>query len=286
MRTALAALAALAALTASAAAVEIDVAADPPPADANLLQNADMETVEGGQPAHWSFSTATAENFAIDWPEGEGREGSRALHVVAHDSVMSGYWGQTVPVTAGSYVFRGWYRTVSGRMLMYAHGRDRDADPPVGVDARTYHGSAVASFLVPVFIPWEALTGPDPQTYYPFSVEVDVPESLEQITLSMGMYFTPGEAWFDDVWFGPARMKLKLRVSGEGEELEKLTVFQDGVEDPVYVSTDDPATEPGQPLTEPFEVTVIDLPSGGSYLIVAKTADGDLHRVRFPGEGQ
>jgi len=103
--------------------------------------------------------------------------------------------------------------------------------------------------------------------------------------LSMGMYFTLGEAWFDDVWFGPARMKLKLRVSGEGEQLEKLTVFHDGVEEPVYVSTDDPACSAGQPLPEPFEATV-DVPSGGSYLVVAKTVDGDLHRVRFTGEGQ
>ncbi|MBD3292444.1 MAG: hypothetical protein GF393_05940 [Armatimonadia bacterium] len=285
MRTSLAVLAALVTLTASAAAVGIDVIADPPPAEANLLQNADMEAVEAGEPAHWSFSTAVPENFALDWPEGEGRDGSRALHLVAHENVMSGYWGQVVPVSEGRYVFRGWYRTESGRLLMYAHGRDRDADPPVGVDARTYHGSAVASFLVPVFIPWEALTGPDPDTYYPFSVEVDVPEGLEQITLSMGMYFTPGEAWFDDVWFGPARMSLKLRVSGEGEALEKVTIFQDGVEEPVYVSTDDPACPADEPLPEPFEVTV-DAPSGGSFLIVAKTVDGDLHRVRFPGEGQ
>ena len=269
----------------SAAAVEIEVTADPPPAEANLLQNPDMEQGAGGEPAYWSFSTAVPENFIADRPDAEGRGGSRALHLVAHDKVMSGYWRQTVEVEAGEHLFRGWYRTTGGRMLMYAHGRNTEVDPPVGVDARTYHGTAIASFLVPVFIPREALTGPDPDTYYPFSVRVDVPEGLDYIALSMGMYFTPGEAWFDDAWFGPAKIDLKLRVSGEGDELQSVKVFQDGVEEPAYESEEDPRCPPGELLMEPFETTVaVDVE--GSYLIVAKTLGGDLQRVRFPEEGE
>ena len=286
MRIVLALLVALVAFATMAAAVEIDVTTDPPLDAANLVVNADMEAGTDAEPADWALSTAIPENFTVNLADGAGRDGSRALHMIAHDKVMSGYWNQVVPVTPGDYLFRGFYRTVSGRILIYAHGRNIEIEPPIGVDVRTYHGSSIASFLVPVFIPPEALTGPDPDTYYPFAVKVTVPEGLEQITLSMGLYFTPGEVWLDDISFGPAQVDLKLRVSGDGEPLEKVTVFQDGVEAPVYVSTDDPACAAGEPLPEPFEVTVPGVPVDGSYLIVAKTVDGDLHRVRFPEEAR
>lgn len=284
MRIAVSALIAGALAVLPAAGVQIQVTTDPPLAAANLVQNPDMEQVRDGEPDEWSFSTAVPENFDVGWAEGAGREGSAALHVLAHDKVMSGYWNQAVQAPPGTYLFRGWYRTVSGRMLMRAHGSNDDIQPPVGVDARTYHGSSVASFLVPVFIPREALTGPEPDTYYPFAVRVEVPDGLETIALSMGMYFTPGEAWFDDVWFGPAVVDMKLRAIREGEQLAEVTVFQDGVVEPVYASANDPAVGADDPLPEPFEVTVPGVATDGSYLIVAKTVAGDLHRVRFPEE--
>jgi len=286
MRRILATVATLATLTCVAAAVEIDVTTDPPLQAANLVQNPDIEQVDGEAPAGWSFSTATPSNFTIGRAEGEGRNGSAALHLLAHDSVMSGYWAQTVGVKPGDYVFRGWYRTTGGRLLMYAHGSNTEVEPSVGVDARAYYGSSVASFLVPVFIPYEALAGADPGTYYPFSVAVNIPEGLEYLALSMGMYFTPGEIWFDDVWFGPAQVDLKITVAGEGKQLASVTVLQDGTEEPVYSSEDDPRCPPGRPLTEPFEATVEGISSGGSYTIIAGTADGDVHRVRFPREDE
>jgi hypothetical protein len=273
-------------LVAPAGAVEIEVTTTPELGEANLVRNPAIEDGADGEPAHWRFNTAIPDNFAVGWSESDGRDGSRALHVVAHDKVMSGYWAQTVPVTAGDYLFRGWYRTTGGRLLMYAHGTSDDVTPAVGVDARTYHGAAVASFLVPVFIPREALTGPDPDTYYPFSVEVEVPEGLEQLALSMGIYFTPGEAWFDDIWFGAAQLDLDIRVTGGGERIAKLKVFQDGVEEPVYSSEDDPDCPAEGPLPEPFEVTVSDVAADGSYLIAATTVEGELHRVRFPREAR
>lgn len=286
MRTLLVVLVAIATLVAPVAAVEIEVTTDPPLAAANLVQNPGIEQGADGQPAAWTFSTAVPENFTVGWAEGAGRNGSHALHLIAHDRVMSGYWGQSVQVQPGQYVFRGWYRTTGGRLLMYAHGRNEEADPPVGVDARTYHGSSVASFLVPVFIPYEALVGADPDVYYPFSVRVEIPEGLERVTLSMGMYFTPGEAWFDDVWFGPARVDMALRVSGEGEQIAKVVVVPEGSDEPVYSSEDDPSCPPGRPLAEPFDVTVEDIDMAAEYEIIAETADGDLHRFSFPGEAQ
>ncbi len=286
MRRLLAIWAAIAVFSTIAGAVDIEVSTDPSLEAANLLENPHVEQATDGEPEHWSFSTAVPENFDIGWEADTGRDGSGALHVVAHERVMSGYWAQKVPVTPGTYLFRGWYRTTGGRLLMYAHGRNPEVEPPVGVDARTYHGSSIASFLVPVFVPYEALTGPDPDTYYPFSVQVEVPERLGEIALSMGIYFTPGEAWFDDVWFGPAAVDLKLRVDGEGEQIAQVTVFQDGVEEPLYDSGDDPAAGPDHPLRDPFEATVPGVATGGSYLIVAKTGGGNLHRVHFPEEAQ
>ncbi|NLO05867.1 MAG: hypothetical protein GX131_08580 [candidate division WS1 bacterium] len=272
---------------ACASAVEITVSTDPPYEAANLAQNPGVEEGADGDPAIWNLSTAVPANFTVGRAEeGEGRNGTRALHMIAHDDVMSGYWYQSVPVEPGDYVFRGWYRTTGGRMLMYAHGRNTEIVPPVGVDARAFHGSSIASFLVPVFIPHEALTGPDPDTYYPFSVLATVPEGLEQITLSMGMYFTPGEAWFDDIWFGPAELDLTVRVTGEGQQIASLTVLREGVEAPVYRSADDPACPAGQPLPDPFEVTIEGVDMRGTYTIVAETTAGEEHRVLFPGEAQ
>jgi hypothetical protein len=276
----------LLATAATAVAVEINVTTDPPLDAVNLVRNADMERGADGQAADWSFSTAIPENFTLGWPEGAGRNGSRALHIIAHDKVMSGYWYQEVPVQPGDYVFRGYYRTVTGRLLMYAHGTNTDVQPAVGVDARAFHGSSIASFLVPVFVPLEALAGPDPETYYPFSVKVAVPEGLEQITLSMGLYFTPGEVWFDDVWFGRATMQMRLNVSGEGERLESLRVLREGSATPLYSSASDPNCPAGQPLPEPFTVTLDAVPTDGDYVIEAKTVGGELQRIRFPEEAE
>ncbi len=279
-------LAALGLVVAPAAAVTIELTTDQPRVEANLALNPAMEEGADGAPAHWSLSTAVPENFETAWVEGEGRHGSRALYLKAHENVMSGYWGQTVAVEPGSYIFRGFYRTTTGRLLMYAHGRNTDVEPPVGVDARVYAGSAIAGFLVPVFIPYEALAGADPDTYYPFSVQVEVPERLPTIALSMGMYFTPGEVWFDDVWFGPATLDLIIRVAGGGEQVGKLTVFDEDEVDPVYVSTNDPRCPVGGLLPDPFEVRLEDVRADARYLIVAKTADGDLTRARFPEEAR
>ncbi|GEM_PF-3179332 len=269
-----------------AAAVEVNVTTDPPLEAANLVQNADMEQGADGQPAVWTFSTAVPENFTLGWAEGAGRNGSRALHMTAHDKVMSGYWAQKMPVQAGDYVFRGYYRTVTGRLLMYAHGTNTDVQPAVGVDARAFHGSSIASFLVPVFVPLEALAGPDPESWHPFSVKVAIPEGLEEITLSMGLYFTPGEVWFDDVWFGPATVQMTLNVSGEGERLESVKILRDGSATPVYNSANDPNCPTGQPLPEPFKVTLDAVASDGVYMIEAKTVGGELQRIRFPEEAE
>ncbi len=275
-----------AALAAPAWAVEIEITADPPLAELNLARNPGMEEGAAGEAAHWSFGTAVPENFETAWVEGEGRGGSHALYLKAHDSVMSGYWSQTVQVEPGRYVFRGYYRTTGGRLLMYAHGRNTEVEPPVGVDERTYAGSVIASFLVPVFIPYEALVGADPNTFYPFSVQVQVPERLPAIALSMGMYFSPGEAWFDDVWFGPAEFDLRVRVNAQGARIERVTVFDRDEEEPLYTSSEDAAYPAARPLPDPFEARIPRARNGRTYLAVARTADGELFRAYFPEEAQ
>lgn len=283
MRTALNMLIAMGLVAIPASGVQLEVSGDPPP-ETNLLENPSMEKGAGGEPAHWSFDTAEPDNFTTAWAEQEGVDGSRALYVRAHDDVMSGYWTQVVDTPPGVYTFSGLYRTTGGRLLMYAHGENTEVKPAFAVDARTYHGSAVASFLVPVFIPSEALTGPDPDTYYPFSVQVDVRQRIEQLKLSMGIYFTPGEAWFDEVSFRPATMNMTVQVRGEGEQIARLTVFEADQVEPVYRSDRDPDFADAEALPDPFEITLEDLPSGGDYLIVAKTVDDTLHRVHFPEE--
>ena len=68
----------------------------------NLVVNPGIELGADDKPAHWNFTTATPDNFLTGWQDG-GRSG-KCLWAKAKTGVMSGYWGQTVPVPPGQSV--------------------------------------------------------------------------------------------------------------------------------------------------------------------------------------
>jgi len=83
-----------------------------------------------------------------------------------------------------------------GKILTYVHGRTPEGHT---LDERFYAQSRRDFFLAPVFLRPEYLPGPPPDQWVPFQVDFTPPAGLAAVTVSLGMYFTAGEVWFDDV---------------------------------------------------------------------------------------
>jgi hypothetical protein len=175
----------------------------------NLVRNSSMEWGSDDQPAHWTFDSGQPENFEAKWVDG-GRTGKRSLWLKAKTGKMSGYWKQVISVEPGqTYLFKGYYRLGGGRMLVWISGGGTLPDKtPVVVDERFEAQSSHGHWLEPVFLPPEALSGPDPNLWFPFQVKVTVPIPVKHLAFNVGMFFTPGEVWFDDLWAGLAETGL------------------------------------------------------------------------------
>jgi len=265
-------------LAAAGFAAEITVAADPPLPVPNLVANPGIEAGANGQPANWNFSTATPDNFLTAWQDG-GRAG-KCLWMKAKTGVMSGYWGQSVAVSpAQSVLFRGYYRLGAGKMLIYAHSSIALPDGRrVAVDERFFRGTMRGHWLVPVFLPPDALGGPDPNTWFPFRLEVKVPQPMTAVALSLGLYFQAGEVWFDDMWAGLARTDLTIGAkAAAGETLSRVVVKAAGTDKPVF---DSGALKPG---AMEFSTVLKQQPTDGVYEVAVTRGDGQVTVRRYPG---
>ncbi len=204
-------------------AVEFRITATPPVE--NVASNPHFEKGRDGRPDGWRFSTAVPEIFHAEWTGG-GRTG-KCLRVEAASGKMSGYWNAPVPVVPGKrYRFSAWYRIESGRILCYVHARKRlpNEHRTVALDERYYAGSFRQHWLAPVFLPTEALPGPKPDKWYRFDIVFSAPAPLTGASISLGMYFMPGVAFFDDVFFGPAETRLDISVTAETEDRVRRVV--------------------------------------------------------------
>jgi hypothetical protein len=99
---------------------------------------------------------------------------------------------------------------------------------------------------------------------------------MKAVSLSLGIYFTPGEVWFDDIWAGVAETDLHVSVkAGPGEGLERVTIRKAGEAKPVF----DSGPLRGAPT---FETTVKAQPTDAEYEVEATLADGKVLRQRYP----
>lgn len=258
-------------------AVEITVTADPPLPIKNLVANPSVE--EGDfEPAAWRFGTATPDNFVTRW-ENTGRTGSRSLRVLTKDKVMSGYWTQAVHVQPGvSYLFSGYYRTSGGRLLIYAKGNYKRDGVAMRLDERFYAGSRRGHWLSPVFLPPEAMTDPTVDEWVRFEIPLSIPPEVSEIALSLGSYFSPGEAWFDDISLAPATTVLKVTVMPWGAPLTGVRVVDDAGEQ-VYASPE------MERIPDVFEFEVESVDASRSYEVIATHRDGTETRVAYPAPG-
>lgn len=255
----------------------VAVTGNPPLPVPNIIADPAIEQGDAAPP-NWRFTTATPDNFASGLADG-GRSG-KCLWLKARSGVMSGYWNQTTAVEPGrTYLYKGFYRLGSGKLLAYAHGGVRLEDGrAAAVDQRFYQGTMRGHWLSPVFLPPDALGGPDPTVWYPFSLTVAVPEPMTAVTLSLGLYFQAGEVWFDDLWAGLATTDIAVSVTAaEGETLRRVVLRRVGADTPALDSGDlGGATA--------YECVAKEQPTGQTYEVEASLGDGTVVRERYPRE--
>jgi hypothetical protein len=256
---------------------EIVLQGDPPLPVPNLVANPGLEQGTGDAPTGWGFTTARPDNFETGWV-GNGRSG-KCLWVKAKTGVMSGYWNQVITVPPGKTILcTGFARLAAGKMLIYAHSSVRLPDGrSAAVDERFYRGTARGHWLVPVFLPPEALGGPPAEAWLPFRLKAKIPEAMQAIALSLGLYFQAGEAWFDDLWAGLAETDLSVSVkAAPGETLQRVTVTRTGSDKPVFSS---PASQAGATT---FATVLKAQPTDAVYTATVTLGDGKTVQQSYP----
>lgn len=264
-------------LALTAGAADIRVSSDPPLPTANLLQNPGLEEGGDGRPVAWTFGTATPAIFQSAWRE-DGRSG-RCLWLKADSGEMSGYWAQSVPVEPGrTYLASGYMRLNAGKVLCYVHGTAARPDGrQISIDERLYRGTMRGHWLIPVFLPPDALGGPDPAVWYPFRLRFTVPPPIDRVAFSLGLYFAAGEASFDDLCVSLAEAALLISVTpATGETLRQVTVTSPGAPKPVFDSGELPAG------TSPFETRLAGQPADGQWTVTVRLSDGRQVSRRYP----
>ncbi len=254
------------------AALELGLSADPALPAPNLLQNPGIEEAQDGRPASWSWSTAVPENFEAG-RVAPGRDGGHCLWVKAKSGVMSGYWSQSVAVEPGvAYRLTGWFRLAGGRLLTYVHARTST----VSLDERFYAQSLANIPLVPVFLKPEYVAGARPDQWYPLALDFAPPEGMTAVAVSVGMYFTGGEVWYDDLVLARATTRLTASARGD-EDLKRAVLVAKGSDEPVWDSGDLPAG------TRALEQVIEAAPTDATYVLRVTTAAGRVVERACPG---
>ncbi len=260
-------------LTACVCGADLQVTADPPLPAPDLLLNGNLEAGEGDQPTGWRFGTAVPENFTVDWVT-PGRSG-KCLHLRAASGIMSGYWNQTVKVQpATDYLLTGWFRLNGGKLLCYVHGGAPDGR---SLDERFYVASMRNHFLVPIFLKPEYMAGIPSDAWQPVRIPFRTGEGMEAVAVSLGLYFTAGEAWFDDLRVCRAKTDLRVSARGQVGELVRVRVLASGEEQPLLDAAI-PAT------ASTYEKTLPAVPTDRQYTVEATTRDKTVVRKLCPDE--
>lgn len=248
-------------------AADVQVLATPPLPLPNPVKNAGFEIVDArGLPDEWKFTTANPENFEQNWVA-QGHFGPGSVRVMALTGIMSGYWTQSLLVKPDTeYVLRVWYRHGGGKMLIRAHGGNPEGRT---VDERFYDTSMRKHFLVPVFLKPEYMKGGDLNQWRLCRLPFKTIPNMEWISISLGIFFSGGEVWFDDVSVTEAKTDLTVRVTGAVEKLRVLdeqgkAVFESGKSD------------------QGLQKTLPGVASDGVYTIEVTEPGGNVRTMRYP----
>ncbi len=181
--------------------------------EANRLGNADFSARGEAGPAQWEFTTAMPENFEVGWSE-MGRTAPGSAYIRTLTGGMSGYWIQTVPVTAGERLLvLAHVRLTGGTVLLWLTGSPLMPDGTRGrFDQRFELPSMKDFFLAPTWINPEYLRGPAPDRWMPVLRAIDIP-AMDALKVGIGSYFQRGEMWIDDMFVGPAQVDLTIDLA-------------------------------------------------------------------------
>ena len=197
---------ALLSLAASAAAEpRIVISAHGVPGGTNLVRDPGFE--EGG--VGWHAGSASPESVYAVWSDAP-ISGDRSAGIRAEIPAASGYWVQEVPVEpATGYLLSARMDLREGKVLVRANGR--------GFDARKYTVRQPDLLTVPVFWKPQWVRGhdlsPGDQIFLTFTTG---PEGDPQsVNIALGLYFSRGLVFFDDLYLGPGTLTVEYTVGGD-----------------------------------------------------------------------
>ncbi len=122
------------------------------------------------------------------------------------------------------------------------------------------------------------MTDPEVDEWVRFKLMLEIPPEVGEIALSLGSYFSPGEAWFDDISLAPTSTDLKITVMPWGAPLTGVRVVDDAGEQ-VYASPE------MERIPDVFEFAVEGVDASRSYEVIATHRDGNETRVAYPALG-
>lgn len=242
----------------------IEVSPDTKFGTTNILVNPDFEEGNLG----WNANTARPDLFAYEISN-HAVSGEKSAYIRAFDGLMSGYWSQSVNLNPGEkYKYSFWGDIRKGYMLCYVSGS--------GLDRRKYLSSYYDDVHYPVFLKADHMENLALPGWNKYSFEFVNSKNVEKAAVHLGIYFSKGEAYYDNVYFGIDTVKFGIKVKSNNNSIARIEVMDD-LGTKVFEKN---YSDSGREREEWFNV-----PADASHLeIVAYDGDGSMSRLLYPAK--
>lgn len=191
----------------------------------NLVKNPGIE--EGRK--DWinnnlAYHKERAETFIFKVDTTQAFAGSKCLYMSSKSNKFSGYWEQHIPVEAGKhYLFQMRARVNNSSLLVLLWG-----GMPGGkkFDERIAVSSSAADYLIPLYLRPEYTTELG-GGWELVNREFIVPEGMNTLLLSFGIFFAGGYILFDEISLYQVELKnlpVRLKVAIPGRKIKSLKV--------------------------------------------------------------
>ncbi len=198
-------------LAATVVLVALLVAAHAAEPGENLLVNPGFEA---GRPLPDGWRDARANpDFGRLVITGAPRRGRRCLRIDSFSSHYAQSIAQDVAAPApGKYLVAAWVRLDGGFIQLRASGSGGDGASFHRTTAlRCYRGHP----LVPEIVPLEHTAGVRDSDWHAVQMVVDVPAGIKSARVEVGLHFTPGRIWVDDLYFAPLTVEAPSEPASE-----------------------------------------------------------------------
>lgn len=230
----------------------------------NLLVNPDFEEGSIG----WTAETARPDLFIYEIDDENTISGKKSAYIAANDGTMSGYWAQTVKLIPGEkYKCSIWGDITRGYILLYVNGN--------GINDRRYLSARYDDAHYPVFIKADHRANLAENGWNKYQLEFTNVKNAPVATIHLGIYFSEGEAYFDNIYFGITDVKVAVIAKNpKGIPITRIVIFDESDKIVFDKSYNDQNIERQE---------LINLPADASYFkIIAYDNDGNQKQVIFP----